>query len=142
MGLLFVKGEADVDGTVIRRAPDDERALRYLWRAANLGNYDHAFYLAGAYYGGLGVDADTARAVRLFELCAMTGSSSAEMSREAFVRCADPAKLEGESLRRYRTYRRETARRGGRADRFFSRFLSRFLPRRFSRFRFPRFRIR
>ena len=111
MGLVYIKGRIAVDGYVIRARPDDEKAVRYLWRAANLGNYDHAFYLANAYYGGIMIRPDTERAIRLYDLCAMTGSSSSGMSRAAFVRYADPDRLEGEALRRWQAYRRQEARK-------------------------------
>ena len=109
MGLVYIKGRITVDGYVIRAGPDDEKAVRYLWRAANLGNYDHAFYLANAYYGGIMIRPDTDRAIRLYDLCAMTGSSSAGMSRAAFLRYAEPDRLKGEALRRWQAYRREEA---------------------------------
>ena len=109
MGLVYIKGRITVDGYEIRAGPDDEKAVRYLWRAANLGNYDHAFYLANAYYGGIMIRPDTDRAIRLYDLCAMTGSSSSGMSRAAFLRYAEPDRLEGEVLRRWQAYRREEA---------------------------------
>ncbi|MBR3494489.1 MAG: sel1 repeat family protein [Clostridia bacterium] len=102
LGLLYVKGSVTVNGTVIRRRPSDEQAIRYLRDAANLGNYDHAFYLANAYFGGIDVTPDFPRALRLYELCAMTHSASAAQSRAAFVRYADPETLSPDSLRHYR----------------------------------------
>ena len=113
MGLMYVKGRIMVNGHVIRAEPDDEKAVRYLWRAANLGNYDHALYLANAYYGGIGIAPDIERAIRLYDLCAMTGSSSSRMSRTAFLRCADPDRLDREARRRWQAYRREEARGAG-----------------------------
>ena len=109
MGLVYIKGRITVDGYEIRAGPDDEKAVRYLWRAANLGNYDRAFYLANAYYGGIMIRPDTDRAIRLYDLCAMTGSSSSGMSRAAFLRYAEPDRLKGEALRRWQAYRREEA---------------------------------
>ncbi len=110
LGLLYIKGEIVIDGQRLRSRQDDAKAIRYLWQAANLGNYDHAFYLANAYYGGIGITADTGRAIRLYDLCAMTGSSSSAMSRAAFLRYADPERLDGETLRHWRNYRREEKR--------------------------------
>ncbi len=52
---------------------------------------------------------DTERAIRLYDLCAMTGSSSSGMSRAAFLRYAEPDRLKGEALRRWQAYRREEA---------------------------------
>ena len=117
VGLVYIKGRITVDGHEIRARTDDEKAVRYLWRAANLGNYDHAFYLANAYYGGIGIAPDTERAIRLYDLCALTGSSSSGMSRAAFLRCADPDRLQGDVLRRWQAYRREETRKQGAGNR-------------------------